>query len=357
MNTQLINQISSILTYLHQSASIMSEDDLRSSASNVYHTISNLFMNDSAQIDINSLSDLLSREDFDISSFCSTAQALLLEYCCHTYTEDMSSLSQNYTLLQSKYKTFEAQLNNLTEITLCLRYVRSAYHKKYEVDSPMFKGRGVVYTVITGGYDNILEPLSTEDCLDYVLITDVAPSNYHGKWQVRVIDNPQNLSSPLLYRWAKTHPFELFPDYDYSIFLDGKLQLAEEKLTDFIRQYRKTSSMICMHHNCSNNIESEANAIVRNKKATRSELDMQIARYRSEGFVDDILVDAAFLLRDHHDPLLKKVMEDWWTEICTYNHHRDQMSFGYVCWKNNYNFDINDLIVVLNPWCVAKVVH
>ena len=357
MNAQLINQIRSILAYLHQNAPILTKEDLKSSSVNIYDTISCIFKTESIPISTDSLNSLISNENFDINSFCISAQELLLEYYSYTYEEDTSSLNKSYIALQNNYKSLEGRLDNLAEITAYLRYVRSAYHKKYEVSSPMFRGRGVVYTVITGGYDNILEPLSTEECLDYILITDVAPQNYHGKWQIRVIDNPQNLSSPLLYRWAKTHPFELFPEYDYSIFLDGKLQLTEEKLTDFIRQYRKNSSMLCMHHHCSNNIDSESDAIVKNKKATRSELDAQIAKYRSEGFVDDILVDAAFLVRDHHDTLLKKVMDDWWTEICTYNHHRDQMSFGYACWKNNYSFDISDLVVVLNPWCIAQVVH
>ena len=31
-------------------------------------------------------------------------------------------------------------------------------------------------------------------------------------------------------------------------------------------------------------------------------------------------------------------MEDWWSEI-KYNSKRDQLSFNYIAWKNNFKFN------------------
>ena len=31
-------------------------------------------------------------------------------------------------------------------------------------------------------------------------------------------------------------------------------------------------------------------------------------------------------------------MEDWWTEI-KYGSRRDQLSFNYIAWKNNFKFN------------------
>ena len=34
-------------------------------------------------------------------------------------------------------------------------------------------------------------------------------------------------------------------------------------------------------------------------------------------------------------------MEDWWLEI-KHNSRRDQLSFNYIAWKNNFNFKYLD---------------
>ena len=41
--------------------------------------------------------------------------------------------------------------------------------------------------------------------------------------------------------------------------------------------------------------------------------------------------------RKHNETNVIETMEDWWTEI---KHHsrRDQLSFNYTAWKNNFNF-------------------
>jgi len=41
------------------------------------------------------------------------------------------------------------------------------------------------------------------------------------------------------------------------------------------------------------------------------------------------------LLRKHNDTNVIKTMEDWWLEI-KHNSRRDQLSFDYVAWKNNF---------------------
>ena len=42
-------------------------------------------------------------------------------------------------------------------------------------------------------------------------------------------------------------------------------------------------------------------------------------------------------------------MKKWENEIQKYS-IRDQLSFPYVCWKNNFYPDISDLDINRNPW-------
>lgn len=360
MNTQLMLQIHSILTYLQQNASVMDEESMKCSVSNVLDTLSTIFNDPSSQETIKEYRKLLSSDSFDIYSFCMDISNFLFTKCCTSYdacSSELSSLSELNSQFQKRLLELNNYIDKVSTSFEHLVHVRNVYHNRYAIESDLFTGKGVVYTVITGGYDNILDPLITEDCFDYVLLTDKAPTDYHGKWQIRVLDNPQHLSAPLLARWAKIHPFDLFPDYDFSFYLDGVLQLREEKITDFIHQYKRDSSMICMPHHCYNNIDEDAAAVASLGKASKEALEEQIQKYRKEGFVDDILIETAVLVRSHKDPLLKKVMDDWWTELTSYKHHRDQMSFCYVCWKNNYEFDITDLQSHSNPWTIAYSNH
>ncbi len=254
-------------------------------------------------------------------------------------------------------KRRQDRINNLLESFDNLDRVRNIYHTRYHQESDRFKGKGVVYSAITGGYDQINEPAFVSDGVDYVMLTDAIPEEYSGLWNMRLIDNPQKLSAPMLARWAKMHPTVLFPDYDWSVWVDGKLRIKGD-IRKYIDVYAGKEGMLCFPHYSATTIEDEAIAVVGHGKADKDELDRQIATYRKAGYKGKgFIVETAVLLRDHHDEALGKVMEDWWEELCAYKHHRDQMSFDYACRKNNYEYDLNDLLIYGNPWFEATVVH
>ena len=65
----------------------------------------------------------------------------------------------------------------------------------------------------------------------------------------------------------------------------------------------------------------------------------QVNRYAEENYPQNNgLATNPILLRKHNDPKVIKTMEDWWTEI-KYGSKRDQLSFNYVAWKNNFKFN------------------
>ena len=47
---------------------------------------------------------------------------------------------------------------------------------------------------------------------------------------------------------------------------------------------------------------------------------------------------ASDTLQTIDDTNVIKTMEDWWLEI-KHNSRRDQLSFNYIAWKNNFNFE------------------
>lgn len=254
-------------------------------------------------------------------------------------------------------KKRQDQINNLLESFDNLDMVRGIYHAKYHKDSDIFKGKGVVYSAITGGYDFVNEPEVISKDVDYVMFTDELPEEYSGAWEMKVLDNPEKLSAPMLARWCKMHPFTLFPEYDWSIWVDGALSVKGD-VKEYIDVYARESGMVCFPHHRARDIREEAQGIIAHGKADENELGRQISRYEQEGYVGKgYIIESGVLLRSHHDEKLKQVMEDWWKEMCTYEHNRDQMSFDYACWKNDYDYDLNDLLIYGNPWFEALSVH
>ena len=91
-------------------------------------------------------------------------------------------------------------------------------------------------------------------------------------------------------------------------------------------------------------IYQEYNAIIQlgqhsgNYKDNPAIMHNQISRYLKEGYPkNNGLATNPILLRKHNDSNVVKTMESWWTEI-KYNSRRDQLSFNYVTWKNNFKF-------------------
>ena len=61
-------------------------------------------------------------------------------------------------------------------------------------------------------------------------------------------------------------------------------------------------------------------------------------RYISEGYPkNNGLTTNPIIVRNHNDSVVIKTMEDWWNEI-KHNSKRDQLSFDYIAWKNEFNF-------------------
>ena len=122
--------------------------------------------------------------------------------------------------------------------------------------------------------------------------------------------------------------------------------------------FKKNSGMICFPHYESKTLNDQIDAIVSNKKADRGELEKQLNEYLKAGYHEKgFITETGCIVRNHHDDKLRKVMDDWWKELSSHGHDRDQMSFDYVCWKNGYDFDICNLLIYHNLWTSAVAVH
>ncbi|MBO4456426.1 MAG: DUF616 domain-containing protein [Butyrivibrio sp.] len=357
-NTELIKQINEILAYIYDNCEKMGKSGVHDSFLSVYKTLSE---NISCPENENSLLQLYKEADeniLDIGRLRILAMDAIIKYACSAEDDGLSSkVTDSLKSAYDEIKKKNEQIENVMEYVDQINHIRTKYHMRYSEPSDRFEGKGVVYTVITGDYDHIREPETGESGLSYILLTDKEKPGYTGKWEVRLIDNPENLDSVRFSRYPKMLPHIFFPDYDYSVYVDGSIVIKKD-MRSFIDTYRRDSGMLCFPHFSSNSIEDEAELLVERGKADKEVLDKQIEDYKKSGYSSrGYIAELGCIVRDHRDEALKKVMQDWWDEYMAYDHKRDQMSFDYVCQKNNYIYDLCDLSVYVNPWFDIDKIH
>ncbi|MFN3555779.1 MAG: glycosyltransferase domain-containing protein [Bacteroidales bacterium] len=199
-------------------------------------------------------------------------------------------------------------------------------------------GRKVVYSCVTGDYDNI-QPLfyKSKDC-DYILFTD-NPSLKPEGWEVRLMNNFPVQNRVLLAKMPKVLPHRFLKEYDYSIWIDGNYDLIGD-ISELISYLDTRPLGLFPHSNGHKTIEQEALKVIELKKADPVIVKKQLRNYKSKGFPDNLGVyEAGILVRKHFDDHLMEVMEAWWHEIKNYS-ARDQLSLPYVLWKHKLDFKV-----------------
>lgn len=215
-------------------------------------------------------------------------------------------------------------------------------------NSAPFEGRGVVYSAITGNYDNIKEPSYVNPNLDYILFTN-NPQITSSVWQVRLVENPEGLDNVRLARRIKILGHEYLPEYDYSIWVDGKLEIKDD-LRDYVDSYRRKEPILCFNHYINECIYDEKLTCEALNKDDPQIMEKQMERYREEGYpVKNGLIESGLMVRELKNEKVQQVMNTWWQEVMS-GSRRDQLSFNYACWKNNFVYDSTDLFIYGNRY-------
>ncbi len=221
------------------------------------------------------------------------------------------------------------------------RRIRS-YHKQNEnffLNPPAVteeKVRLAVYTCITGNYDVPLEPYYVDENIDYYIITDMeisVESNWR-KIDIHTLPIPAEMDMTRKARYVKTHPHLLFPDYRYSVWVDG-LILCVADLREYI-PYTGRTGIAAHWHPLRNCIYSEAKVCKIMGRDNGAMINRQMRKYLSEGMPKEFgLIESGFLLREHGKAECIGIMEEWWEQISQYS-KRDQISLPYAIWKRGF---------------------
>lgn len=220
------------------------------------------------------------------------------------------------------------------------------------------KNKKVIYTCITGGYDKIIEPKYVNYDFDYICFTD-NPKMASDVWEIRPLPKETDgLSQVKKQRYVKINPHKCLSEYDLSIWVDGNIELNGD-LNKFLDNTLKDDCAIYIpKHPQRDCIYNEAEAVLSMKKDTIGNVIPQIDEYEKEGFPRNYgLVQSNIIVRKHNDKDCIKLMECWFDELKNKS-HRDQLSFNYVCWKNqDINVEYLDKYIYKSKWFYWNVEH
>ena len=236
-------------------------------------------------------------------------------------------------------------------------YAEWAYRKRYGNSISIKKqnvfntDRIVIYTAITGDYDELKEPLFLSDALTYVCITN-NPNIKSKVWNIEYVKD-DSMDNVHLARHIKMNPHIYLREYETSVWVDGKYQIMDD-LRKYIWMYQRQSNILCFPHPERQCICDEIAACIILNKGQKRDMLIQVSDYIRKGYpLNQGLYETGCMVRAHNDRQVKFLMKKWEDEILKYS-IRDQLSFPYVCWKNKFEPDICNLYINENLWLAAK---
>lgn len=212
-------------------------------------------------------------------------------------------------------------------------------HIEKELATIQTKKVGVIYTCITGNYDNLITHHFINNEWHYVCFTDqVTKTKKLAHWELRPLvynkmDNVKN------QRWHKLHPHILFPEYQKSIYLDANIDIRAKEIFNDVASAIDAGQKIAINKHFERiNLYDEFASCLNSHKDKQEVIKRQLALIKKtdfQGFLpNNVFFENNIIYREHHDPQVVKTMNDWWMWIKKYS-YRDQLSLAYVVWKNN----------------------
>lgn len=200
------------------------------------------------------------------------------------------------------------------------------------------KSNIVIYTAIFNNYDKLIEPQKVKGC-DFICFTD---NNKLESNTYKIIHTKGLFKDPA--RSAKIYkilPQKYLPQYKYSLWIDGNTQIKNNfNIKKIIKIYLRNYDIALFDHPERDCIFEEAKVCIKLKKDREKIIIKQITKYKHNGYPKNYgLIAGGFILRKNMSKATIKINNEWWNEINNYS-KRDQLSFNYVCWKNNINYSV-----------------
>lgn len=223
----------------------------------------------------------------------------------------------------------------------------------------MKKNNKVIYTSLTGGYDQLIQPKCIFEGFDYICFSNDFKEKKVGIWEIRPIPF-ESKDRTRLSRFVKLNPHIALPEYEYSLWMDSNLCIQTDELLNRINYLIKINSLMAsvLHpfHNC---IYEDAIQCIIGGRDSYFTIKKQVLFLHSQKFpYRNGLYENNLIFRKHNDETIKKISNEWWNLYMNYS-KRDQLSLCYVFWKNNFSPDLllPEGVSTRNTECICYIKH
>ncbi len=192
-----------------------------------------------------------------------------------------------------------------------------------------------VYTCVTGGYDNIVQPVHCHpQNVDFIAFSDNENIEAKG-WTVKTLpDKVKEIQGNAeRNRYLKMHP-SVVGDYDYAIYVDGVVEIFSD-LTNMINVVNPVYGLAIHVHPDKDCIYNEVEWCKQNHRGNAEKMDEMLKEYSNEGFPKCYgLLECPVILSDLHNEKGLNILDEWWNEHQKRETGRDQLTLPYVLWKD-----------------------
>ncbi len=195
--------------------------------------------------------------------------------------------------------------------------------------------RKVIYTCLFGKIDNLLQPKVIDNSFDYICFSDcMLPQS--GIWQIRQIAD-SGLDVIAQSRFPKLMPHKDLEDYDYSLYIDGNVQIKDKEFYDYVEQAIEQDVLIAqVPHPTRDCIYQELEQCLNVRKVTPWQYIRHRQKYTKSGLPHHWgLYENNVILRKHNDPQVIRISAQWWEEYNLIS-NRDQLSLMLVYWREQF---------------------
>ena len=192
-------------------------------------------------------------------------------------------------------------------------------------------GRLCVYTVLTGGYEEIVEqPMATASGVPFLCFTDNRDL-VSSTWQFRAFEPPLPADPARSSREPKIRPHRHLAEFDTSLYIDNSVLLTASPREIVATLLPDDAVMGLIAHSDRHRLADEFDAVTEYRFDSRDRVGEQRAHYLSydASSLELPVWWGAVLARRHHDPAVVHAMELWWMHVLRYS-RRDQLSLPVV---------------------------
>ena len=199
-----------------------------------------------------------------------------------------------------------------------------------------------IFTVITGNYDTIKQPLVLEEGVEYYLFTNNPKIIDAGVWKVVQITfedwqgRTERENNILLSRKVKMLPHKYLSNgAEWSIYIDADM-LIKEPLMELLKDLHDDTLFAACRHSYCGSVREEIEDLVAKGMVDVTQVENQWQCYVEWGFEDDLgISENGLLFRRHNNARVAQLMELWWEEYqngCL----RDQVSLMPCMFRTDF---------------------